>query len=139
MPYSKHPRLKRAVQIGRAAAYGMLVGAGGTIFIVGDPPYPWRYATMAFMLLVGGAMCLAGQLADRWLGELLGLPLVASAMATFGVLVFRDAGGWTIYSTPNILILLGIGVLFFMRWVDQFMLARSARFMAHHGRTTEVE
>jgi hypothetical protein len=138
MPYSRHPRLKRAVQIGRAAAYGCLVGAGGTIFIVGDPPYPWRYSALALLLLVGGAMCLIGQLSDRWLGELLGLPLVGSAMGAFATLVIRDAG-WTIYSIPNILILLGIGVLFYMRWVDQFMLARSARFMAHHGRTTEVQ
>jgi hypothetical protein len=115
----------------------MLAGAGGTIFVVGDPPYPWRYSMMAALMMVGGVLCFAGQITDRWLGELLGLPLVASAMAAFGVLTVRDAG-WNIFSAPSILILQGIGIMFFMRWVDQFMLARSARFMAHHGRTTEV-
>jgi hypothetical protein len=130
MPYSKHPRLKRAVQIGRAGAYGMLSGAGGTIFYVGDPPFGWMYTTMALLMLIGGLACLLGQIADLWIGELLGLPLVGAAMGAFGVLTMRDAG-WSLITAPSILILLGVSVMFTMRWVDQFMLARSARFLAH--------
>lgn len=131
MPYSKHPRLKRFVQVMRAAAYGMLTGAGGTIWIVGDPPFPWRYSTMAVFLGIGGILCLLGQLADRWVGELLGLPLVASAMSVFAVLTVRD-NGWNPISAPSVLMLAAFGLMFFMRWIDQFMLARAARFMARH-------
>lgn len=131
MPYSKHPRLKRFVQIVRAGAYGMFTGAGATIWVVGDPPFPWRYSVMAIFLCLGGLLCLLGQLFDRWAGELLGLPLVATAMSVFAVLTVRDAG-WNPISAPSVLMLGAVGVMFFMRWVDQFMLARAARYMAQH-------
>lgn len=128
MPYTKHPHVKRAVQIGRAGAYGMLAGAGGTIFYVGDP-YPWRYVAMGLFLAVGATMCLLGQITDRWLGELMGLPLVGTAMMVFAVLTLRDSG-WSEYTAPSIFVLTAFGLLFVLRWTDQFMLARNARFMA---------
>jgi hypothetical protein len=134
MPYTRHPRLKRFVQVMRAAAYGMFTGAGLTVIYVGDPPFPWNYSLMSAFMAVGGVLCLAGQVTDRWLGELLGLPLVGTAMLVFGVLTVRDVG-WNLISAPSVLILFGVGLMFFMRWVDQFMLARSARFMANRGRT----
>jgi hypothetical protein len=131
MPYSNHPRLKRLVQIVRAAAYSMFAGAGATILYVGEPPFPWRYVVMAGFMMVGGALCFLGQLLDRWAGELLGLPLVATSMSVFAVLTVRDAG-WNPITAPSVLMLGAVGVMFFMRWVDQFMLARAARHMALH-------
>lgn len=45
---------------------------------------PWMTLVWASFFLVGGGLCLAGALAERWAGELLGLPLIAASALIYG-------------------------------------------------------
>jgi hypothetical protein len=134
MPYSNAPRLKRFVQAMRAVSYALMLGAGGAMLLVGNPPFgPW-YLAMAVTCVLGGLMSLLGQVSDRWAGELMGLPLLGTAMSAFGLLTYRDTAERGLIAAPSIFLLVAFGVLLLMRWVDLWMLARSARVLARRNR-----
>lgn len=138
MPYSHAPRLKRFVQTMRAASYALMLGAGGAMLAVGNPPFgPW-YLGMALLAVLGGLLCFTGQIADRWVGELLGLPLLGTSMTAFGLLTFRDTADFGLIAAPSIFLLVAFGLLLFMRWIDLWMLARSARVLARRERRIRI-
>lgn len=129
MPYfQSNPRVRLLVRCLRVLAYSALATAGLFIVVIADPPFaPW-YVAMGWFCLVGGALSGLGVLTGRWVGELLGLPLLGSAMGAFAVLTVRDAfpsGGWA--TTPSITILLSFGLMLGARWADVFSVAQHAK------------
>lgn len=126
VPYfiSGHPGMRRLVKVLRAFGYAAAATAGVLILVVGHPPFgPW-YEVMAGFAILGGALGTLSMLTGRWVEEFLGLPLVASAMICFGVLVWRD--GSSLASRPAALILFAFGSLLVARWIDVFALALSS-------------
>lgn len=80
----------------RIAGYVMMACGGGVAFAIpagsiqasaGALVYLW-----ATFLLLGGVMCAAGALTDRWLGELVGLPLISSAFGVYCVVLGLRGG-----------------------------------------------
>lgn len=124
------PNVRKAIQVTRALAYGMFIGAGVSMMLIGFPPYSGWSQAMALLCVVGGTLCLAGQLFDRWMGELLGLPLLGTAMVALAVLTGLETD-WDYMSGPTILLLTGFGTLLAMRWVDLSLLARANRIVSN--------
>lgn len=66
-------------------------------------------------LLCGGIASSAGAITGRWLGEYVGLPLLASVFAVYGVAAFAAANA-TAGSAGSAFV--GIALLFMGRWTD---------------------
>jgi hypothetical protein len=47
--------------------------------------WPWLIYVWDSFLFVGGLLCAAGAVSDRWIGEYMGLPLLASVFGVYGV------------------------------------------------------
>lgn len=122
-------RTARAVGYGGIAlsggllAYGLPLGTSGGVYVM-----------LSAWMGLGGTICALGAALDRWAGEFIGLPLLATAMAAFGFVVIRDAH-WTILGIANMALLEGLGLLFLARWRDVAAVYRSAAKAAKPLRT----
>ena len=104
---------------------GYLAGvAAGAVLAVYGPPYTGAYWLMGMFLAAGSLLAIIGTLWGRWAFELMGLPLVASALIQLAALTIRDGPhGWVI--VPSVGIIGAFGILMLARWIDLFLLARA--------------
>lgn len=118
----------------RAAGYAAL-GTGGVILTVvslatGDVLRAWvLWPILGALLALGSLASLFGAATNRWTGEYVGLPMVASALFAFGVLRGMD-GHWSLVGVPAIF-LCGVGVLIVARWLDVDTLRRASEREMH--------
>ncbi|MEV6693359.1 hypothetical protein AB0M35_18005 [Micromonospora sp. NPDC051196] len=103
----------------RVAGYTMMASAG-----IGAAAYPTpsvQAATgplvylWATFLAVGGALAAFGAATDRWIGELLGLPLLSASFGAYAVVL---ASTVSMASVVAALALGGFGLLLWGRWRD---------------------
>lgn len=72
---------------------------------------------MGGFLVVGGAASLWGSLSEKWVGEFVGLPLLASSFAVFGVLQAVPAfQAYPLIALANLLLLWSVADLLMGRW-----------------------
>lgn len=103
----------------RTLAY-LLMGSAG-VFLLMSPVLTDVYTTLAtimsWFLVVGGASSFWGALTERWVGEYVGLPLLASSFAVFGVISF--APSFDVYpyvALANLALLLSVSAGLMARW-----------------------
>jgi hypothetical protein len=116
-------RVTRAM---RCVAYVAIVLAGVGLVLADHVFGPW-YNAMGWFSIVGGVLCAAGVATGRWVGEYIGLPLLASAMFAFTALTYRDtfdAVGWV--AVPSVALLAAYGILLTSRWLDVCAVVRAA-------------
>lgn len=136
MPYAvADPRLRAVTRTVRSTGYAALMAAGIILLAVGDPPFGPFYKALGGFAILGGFLSAVGTITGRWVEELLGLPLVCSALFTFALLDVRDtwdAQGWV--SAVSVAILAGFSVLLGARWIDVYAFARTTtRATIHQG------
>lgn len=112
----------------RIVAYGLQALAGAVLapqvhLIPNVADGLWL--AMCTWLVVGGALCLLGQLFRRWTGEFVGLPLSAAALVGFSILQGRVAG-WATLAIPSVALLGAYGLMLLSRWRDVVALYRVA-------------
>lgn len=72
---------------------------------------------MSGFLALGAFLGMAGQVFNRWIGEYVGLPLVSSAFAVFGVITFRgNLDVAPVIAYANLALLSGIAFSLLARW-----------------------
>ena len=84
------------------------------------------WALLAAWLILGGLLAFSGQLRQRWTGEYVGLPLIFSALAGFGLLQ-GNVQSWQATSIPSVALLWSFALLLGARWLDVSALYRAAR------------
>lgn len=103
----------------RVAAYLMMMTGGATSFAIPVESIKestgWVVYLWATFLLVGGMLSSYGAFTDRWIGELLGLPLISAAFGVYAVVL---AFARTITGAAAALAFAGIGLFLFARWRD---------------------
>lgn len=116
------------------AAYLLLAVAGVAAFPYQSPSVSAAgaiWATFwAVFLTVGGLTSAIGVWRDHWMGEFVGLPLLVSVWAVFGV-----AAGWRVFqghpeTIPASTALLAVACFLAWRWSDRNALRRTAREVA---------
>lgn len=113
----------------RVTAYGLQVMAGAVLAPQVDlipGILEWLWLLMCTWLVVGGWLCLIGQLTRRWVGEFVGLPLGAAALLGFAVLQ-GQVSGWALIAVPSVALLGAYGLMLVSRWRDVSALYRVAR------------
>ncbi len=88
----------------------------------------WLVYVWGFFLITGGLLCTYGSLTDKWIGELIGLPLLSSAFAVWFVvlgLAFTTSG------TVGSLTFGGITAYLLARWRDVGIVSKEADRKAH--------
>lgn len=113
----------------RVAAYMLLVVGGITLITQLDswelPVIKPLWYVLAVWLGLGGALSCVGQIARRWTGEFVGLPLIASALIGLGVLQ-ANLASWSIEVWTSTALLWGFGLIVLSRWRDVLALYRAA-------------
>lgn len=115
----------------RTVAY-ISIALAGMAMILLDVFNGW-YQTMGWFAVIGGLFAAFGTATGRWIGEYVGLPLLASAMFAFAVLTYRDTwgqAGWV--SFPSVMLLTAYGILLTSRWLDVAAVVRAARGHARY-------
>lgn len=79
--------------------------------------------------LVGGSVAAIGAFTDRWIGELVGLPLLAAVFTVFGLAAFYNGRPTSIATGLG---LIAISVLLVARWRDVDLVRREAARRAEH-------
>lgn len=127
MPYFiADPRLRAVVRTARTLGYSACAFAGAVVIGVGSPSFGTFYVTLGVFCLVGGTLAALGALTGRWIEELLGLPLLASAMIAFSLITARDVFPIDVWlGLPSVALLAAFGVLMLSRCIDVFALSRS--------------
>lgn len=112
-------RESRFLRVGRTIAY-LLITLAGFLLLISEllPPF---YGTvgviMAWFLLIGGSLSAIGAGTKRWVGEFVGLPLLAPAFAVFGILVWRTSVDVApLIAAANLSLLTAIGLIMVIRW-----------------------
>lgn len=90
----------------------------------------WLVYLWALFLLVGGLLSAYGAVTDRWIGELVGLPLISSA---FGVWFVVLALAFTVNGAAGSLAFGGVALHLWARWQDVSTVRREAERAAHPG------
>lgn len=119
--------IDRTLQRGLVGVYALCV-VGGLSAVFWQPPamvdqlsWGWVVRLWAVFLLLGGLICLGGTMIPRgaegdWFGEFAGLPLLAAAIATYGIV-----GLTSISSVPGRIcgacLLLAFALLAGVRWL----------------------
>jgi hypothetical protein len=80
---------------------------------------------MSVELAIGASSCLLGQLARRWTGEFVGLPLLSSALVGFGLLQ-ANLYDWQLAAVPSTALLWSFALLMFSRWRDVLLMYAAA-------------
>lgn len=115
----------------RTVAYIAIALAGAAMLFL-DVFNGW-YQTMGWFAILGGLSAAFGTATGRWIGEYVGLPLLASAMFAFAVLTYRDTwdqAGWVAF--PSVMLLTAYGTLLTSRWLDVAAVVRAARGHARY-------
>lgn len=117
-------------------AYLLLAAAGIAALIWTSPSVSaagrvWS-STWAVFLAIGGA--LAGQAAWRrtWLGEYIGLPLLITVWAVYGLAAGYVAAQGRLSALPGCMGLLGVGALLAARWQAVAATRTAARRSANY-------
>lgn len=121
-----NPRLRAFTRFVRTLGYLACAVAGGIIIAVGFPPFGPFYVLLGWFCLAGGILAGGGTLTGRWVGELLGLPLLTSAMVSFALVTFRESAGDPWVGAPSVGLLVSFAALLLGRWIDVFSLSRTA-------------
>jgi hypothetical protein len=116
----------------RVTGYLMMAAGGGVAFAIpvssikaSTGPLVFVWATF---LLIGGALCAYGSVTGRWIGELIGLPLISSA---FGVYFVVLALSRTVSGAAAALAFGAIALILLGRWQDVSMIRQEADRAAH--------
>jgi hypothetical protein len=116
------------------AGYAMMAAAGGVAFAIPvssiQAAAGWLVYLWATFLLLGGILCGAGALTDRWIGELAGLPLMSSAFAVYFVVLALTR---TISGAAAGLAFGAVALLLWARWQDVSKIRQEADRAAHPG------
>jgi hypothetical protein len=128
MPVSRPRRVVRVV------SYVMMAMAGALSFAIPvssiEATTGWLVYLWAAFLLLGGILSGWGAVTDRWIGELLGLPLISSAFAVYFVVLGL---AFTLRGSVASLALGGIAAFAFARWQDVSKIRQEADRQAHPG------
>jgi hypothetical protein len=112
----------------------MMAAAGGVAFAIPvssiQAATGWLVYLWATFLLAGGLLCGYGAATDRWIGELLGLPLISSA---FGVYFIVLSLALTVRAAAVALVFGAVALILLGRWQDVSMIRREADRAAHPG------
>lgn len=118
----------------RVAGYGMMAAAGGVAYAIPvgsiESSTGWIVYVWASFLLAGGILCTYGAWTDRWIGELLGLPLISSAFAVYFVVL---ALARTVSGAAAALAFGAISLVLWARWQDVSTVRREADRAAQPG------
>jgi hypothetical protein len=118
----------------RVVGYAMMAAAGAVAFAIPISSIRastgWLVYVWAGFLLIGGIACGLGAFTDRWIGELLGLPLVSSAWAVYFVVLIlaRTASG-----AAAGLAFGAVAAILWARWQDVSKIRQEADRAAHPG------
>lgn len=99
---------------------------------------PQAYLILAWdaFLVVGGLASAGGVIADRWFGEYIGLPLLASVFAVYGV----AAGGSGLpTSRAGAATLIAVALLIIARWFELGLVRKAAEMGAAVRRSEDHE
>ncbi len=133
MPLPGPPR-----RVVRVAGYVMMAAAGAVAFAIPvrsiESSTGWLVYLWAAFLLVGGLLCGYGAVTDRWIGELLGLPLISSA---FGVYFVVLGLAFTVPGAAISLVFGAISLFLLARWRD-ISIVRQEADRASHPRPRDV-
>lgn len=120
-------RASKAARISWSAAYLFFLLAGIVAFfapaqivervLVEVLVYAW-----ASFLIVGGGLCLGGKVRGNWVGEIIGLPLLATANYIFGILLFAESETTAAIAIGGVF--LGIGTSLIGRWIELLKLSK---------------
>jgi len=103
----------------RVAGYAMMAVGGAVAFAIPvttiEASTGWLVYLWAAFLLIGGTLATYGAWTDRWIGELLGLPLISSA---FGVYFVVLALTRTVSGAAAALAFGAISLILLARWRD---------------------
>ena len=103
-----------------ALAY-VLWAVSGVVFLfserVGDI-YGWPGLVTSLFLFLGGALSAYGAIFLEWVGEFLGLPLLASSLTVLGALVarYRFIGGEPWLALGDLVLLVGVAAYISVRF-----------------------
>lgn len=130
--------LPRPHRVVRVIGYTMMAAAGAVAFAIPvssiEANTGWLVYMWAAFLLVGGALASWGSITDRWIGELLGLPLISSA---FGVYFVVLGLALTVRAGAASLAFGAIALVLVARWQDVSKIRQEADRAAparRHGR-----
>lgn len=119
----------------RIVSYAMMAAGGGVAFAIPvstiQSATGWLVYLWAAFLLLGGALCTYGAFTDRWIGELMGLPLISSA---FGVYFVVLAFAFTVRGAAAALAFGAIAGILTARWQDVNQIRVEATRQAHQDR-----
>ncbi len=126
MPFQaipRHPPPRRRLLY--TAAYALMAAAGVAAFFFparsvqsATGPLDALIVLWSIFLVVGGAASALGSFTDRWLGEYVGLPLLAAVFGVYGVgaLALARPGMWTVLAGG--FAFLAIALVFMGRWAE---------------------
>jgi hypothetical protein len=126
-------------RIARLVGYVMMAAGGGVAFAIPvrsiESKTGWLVYLWAAFLLIGGLACAYGAVTDRWIGELVGLPLISSA---FGVYFVVLGLAFTIPGAAIALVFGAIALILLARWRDISRVRQEAD-RANQHRPREVQ
>lgn len=118
----------------RVVSYTMMAAAGALSFAIPvtsiEVNTGWLVYLWAGFLLIGGGLSSWGSITDRWIGELMGLPLITSAFAVYFVVLGLAL---TVRAGAASLVLGGIALFLAARWQDVSTVRKEADRQAHPG------
>lgn len=115
----------------RITAYALMCASG--VLLLLSPflveVYPRTAETMAWFLAVGGGCCTLGAISERWVGEYVGIPLLAASFAVFGIITFAPAWDDAPYlALANLSLLMAVALGLVTRWREAHAAYRLAIF-----------
>lgn len=117
----------------RTLAYALMCVSG--VLLLLSPVLTTAYTevaeVMSWFLLVGGLCCTIGAVTEKWWGEYVGLPLLASSFMVFGLISSSDAWGAAPYlAAANLALLFAVALGLLARWRDARAVYRLASRLA---------
>jgi uncharacterized membrane protein YhaH (DUF805 family) len=93
--------------------------------------YGLETSIMAVFIVVGSLLSAIGAATDRWMGEFVGLPLLATAFPVLGLLNLREIHEDTfVLATGEMFITFGISAMVSARWRVVLAVERLVRYRA---------
>lgn len=130
---SESAKEDRWVRRVRALSYFLITAAGFLLVLspLLDDFYPPVARVMAVFIAVGGLTSFLGAVTGRWVGEFVGLPLLASSFVVFAFLTTDGTFEIAPYiAAANFSLLTGFGVAATSRWLDSLRSYRLAMHLA---------
>ena len=115
-----------------AMAYALFCAAGVASLLwpvarpVEDSARPWQALAWTVFFIVGGAVSALGAVTDRWLGELVGLPLLMTVFAFFALAAIAMPTRDRLTAVAGACFLLGVAILLHVRWRQVWGIRRLA-------------